>query len=81
MGGSHMTSYDAEQSRERLRRKEGKMDTSQEREAEKLGQRCGRGGSTNTKMTHQGIDLVGCATVLLIDNLCLIQSIILYVIL
>lgn len=57
------------------------MDTSQERESVKLGQRCGRGGSTNTKMTHQGIDLVGSATVLFIDNLCLIQSIILSVIL
>lgn len=57
------------------------MDRSQETEAEKLGQRCGRGGSTNTKMTHQGIDLVVSATALLIDNLCLIQFIILYVIL
>lgn len=54
------------------------MDTSQEREAEKLGQRCGREGSTNPKMTHQGINLVGSATVLLIDNLCLIQSVILH---
>lgn len=62
------------------------MDTSQEREAEKkkkkkLGQRCGTEGSTNTKMTHQAIDLVGSATVLLISNLWLIQSIILDVIL
>lgn len=56
------------------------MDTSQEREAEKLGQRCGRGGSTdNTKMTHKGMDMGGSATVLLIDSLRLIQSIILYV--
>lgn len=56
------------------------MDTSQEREAEKLGQHCGRGGSTNTtKMTHKGMDLGGSATALFTDNLRLIQSIILYV--
>lgn len=49
MEGSHMTSYDAEQ---REAKEKGGKD-GYIREVEKLGQRCGRGGSTNGTSRHR----------------------------